>query len=137
LEWDLPAGLICRPMHTHMLILIPTAYPTQCGRGSVVGDEAEAEVAGLVGDGLCPTGIHGGKTRKYNFVRRLNNMWHWHGYYYPRSWGFPEHWCAPPLAWPWAAPISKEQETAILEEQAKILESELERIKKRLEEIKK
>jgi len=63
-------------------------------------------------------------------------MWHCHGYYYPWSWGLPGHWCRPPIDWPWAAPISKEQETAILEEQAKILESELDSIKKRLEEIK-
>jgi hypothetical protein len=42
----------------------------------------------------------------------------------------------PPFGWPWAAPVSKEQEMAILEEQAKILESELAGIKKRLEEIK-
>jgi hypothetical protein len=48
----------------------------------------------------------------------------------------PGHWCAPPFDWPWAAPISKEQEMIILEEQARILEGELNSIKKRLEEIK-
>jgi hypothetical protein len=102
----------------------------------VVGGEAEAEVADLAGDGLCPTDMPDGKTRKYNSVRRLNNMWHCHGYYYPWRVGFPGHWCVPPFAWPWAAPISKDQEIAILEEQAKILENELDSIKKRLEEIK-
>jgi hypothetical protein len=45
------------------------------------------------------------------------------------------HWCAPPVGWPWAAPISKEQEIAILEEQSKMLESELDSIKKRLEKL--
>ncbi len=125
-------------MHTSTLILILTAYPTQCGRGLVVGGEAEAEaeVADLAGDGLCPTGMPGGKTRKYNLVRRLNNMWHWHGYCYPHRRGFPGHWCVPPFAWPLAAPISKDQEMAILEEQAKTLKNELDSIKKRLEEIK-
>jgi hypothetical protein len=63
-------------------------------------------------------------------------MWHWHGYCHPWGWGLPGHWCAPPPGWPWVAPISKEQEMAILEEQAKILENELDSIKKRLEEIK-
>jgi hypothetical protein len=63
-------------------------------------------------------------------------MWHWHGYCHTWRWGLPGHWCAPPFGWPWTAPISKEQEMAILEEQAKILESELDSIKKRLEEIK-
>jgi hypothetical protein len=60
-------------------------------------------------------------------------MWPWHEYWH--AWGWPGYWWRPPLGWPWA-PISKEQEIAILEEQAKILESELDSIKKRLEEIK-
>jgi len=47
-------------MHTRMPT-IPTAYPTQCGPGMVVGDEVEAEVEGLVGGGLCHTGTLVGK----------------------------------------------------------------------------
>jgi len=42
----------------------------------------------------------------------------------------------PPYAWGWA-PIPKEDEIAMLEEQARILERELESIRKRLEELKK
>jgi hypothetical protein len=54
-------------MHTRMLILILTpAHPTPCGRGGVAGDGAEAEVAGLAGDGLCPTGTLGGKAGTYS-----------------------------------------------------------------------
>jgi len=41
-----------------------------------------------------------------------------------------------PYTWPWA-PLPKDQETAMLEEQARILETELDGIKKRLEELKK
>jgi len=41
-----------------------------------------------------------------------------------------------PYTWPWA-PLPKDQEIAMLEEQARILEAELDGIKKRLEELKK
>jgi len=61
-------------------------------------------------------------------------MWPWYGYWHP--WGWPGYWRATPYAWPWA-PVPKEQEITMLEEQARILESESDRIKKRLEELKK
>lgn len=56
-------------------------------------------------------------------------MWPWYGYWHRRWW-------SPPFAWPWA-PIPREEEIAMLEEQAQILERELGSIRKRLEELKK
>jgi len=60
-------------------------------------------------------------------------MWPWYGYW--RPWGWPGYWAAS-YAWPWA-PIPKEQEIAMLEEQSRMLEAELAGIKSRLEELKK
>ena len=59
-------------------------------------------------------------------------MWPWYGY--GRPWGWPGYRWAAPYVWPWA-PIPKEQEIAMLEEQARILENELDSIRKRLEEL--
>ena len=63
-------------------------------------------------------------------------MWPWYGYWRPWGWGWHRRWWMPPYAWGWA-PIPKEDEIAMLEEQARILERELESIRKRLEELKK
>jgi len=60
----------------------------------------------------------------------------WPGYGYWNPWRWPGYWGAAPYAWSWA-PIPKEQEIAMLEEQAQMLENESGRIKKRLEELKK
>jgi hypothetical protein len=68
------------------------------------------------------------------FLKKVKDMWSWYGYRNP--WGWPGYWGATPYGWPWA-PIPKEQEIAMLEEQARMLESELDSIKKRLEELKK
>jgi hypothetical protein len=69
LEWDLLAGHICLTTPT-----LTSAHLTSCGLGGMDGDEAEAEagvgVTDLVGGGLCPTGMAGGKIITYNFVRR-------------------------------------------------------------------
>jgi hypothetical protein len=64
------------------------------------------------------------------------NMWPWYGYRHPWRWAWPRYGPAVPYAWPWA-PISKEQEIAMLEDQSRMLESELDRIRSRLEELKK
>jgi len=71
LEWDLLAGPTSLPTATRMPLIIPTLEcPTRCGRGMVAGGEAEAGVAGLAGDALRHTGMHGGRIGKYNFIRR-------------------------------------------------------------------
>lgn len=56
-----------------------------------------------------------------------------YGYPYPYAGGSPYY---GGYGWPWA-PLSKEQEIAILEDQARALEHELEGIRERLEELKK
>ena len=53
-------------------------------------------------------------------------MWPWYGYWH--SWGWHRRWWVPPYAWAWA-PIPKEEEIAMLEEQARILDDELESVK--------
>jgi hypothetical protein len=63
-------------------------------------------------------------------------MWPWYGYWHPWRWAWPRYWPAVPYAWPWA-PIPKEQEIAMFEDQARMLESELGSIRSRLEELKK
>jgi hypothetical protein len=63
-------------------------------------------------------------------------MWPGYRYWHPWRWAWPRHWLAAPYAWPWA-PIPKEQEIAMLEDQEKVLQRELESIKSRLEELKK
>ena len=34
----------------------------------MAGDEVEAEAVASAGDGLCPTGTPGGRTRNHNFM---------------------------------------------------------------------
>ncbi len=60
-------------------------------------------------------------------------MWPW--FWRPWGWFWPSYWYHP-YGWP-GAPIPKEQEIAMLEEQERWLSSELEGIRKRLEELKK
>ena len=62
-------------------------------------------------------------------------MWPWYAYWHPWRW-MPRYWGMTRYTWPWA-PLPKDQEIAMLEEQARILEAELDGIKKRLEELKK
>ena len=88
---------------------------------------------GVAGAGLHLIGIPGGKT-ELNLSKEVKDMWPWYGYW--RPWGWPGYWGATPYAWPWA-PIPKEQEIAMLEDQARMLESELASIRSRLEELKK
>ena len=63
MEWDLPAGPMCRPMLTLTL-----ACHTRCGRGGVaeevvgVAVGGAAEVAVSAGAGWHPTGTRGGRT---------------------------------------------------------------------------
>jgi hypothetical protein len=68
--------------------------------------------------------------------KEVRGMWPWYGYGHPWGWGRHRCWWLPPYAWPWATP-SREEETAMLEEQARILGRELESVNKRLEELKK
>ena len=63
MEWDLLAGLMCRPM----LTLTPAPL-IRYGRGGVAGEEAGVVVGvavggvGLAGAGLHLTGTRGGRT---------------------------------------------------------------------------
>ena len=59
MEWDLLAGLMCRPM----LTLTPAPL-IRYGRGGVAGEEAGVAVGGvgLAGAGLHLTGTRGGRT---------------------------------------------------------------------------
>ena len=61
-------------------------------------------------------------------------MWLWYGYWRPWGWGWPGYWGAIPYGWPWA-PMPKEQEIAMLEDEARWLERDLDSIRKRLEEL--
>jgi len=48
----------------------------------------------------------------------------------------PSYWGMSPYSWPWA-PMPKDQEITMLEQQASMLETGLDSIRKRLEELKK
>jgi len=63
-----------------------------------------------------------------------DRMWPWYGYWCP--WGRPGYWGSIPYGWPWA-PMLKEQEIAMLEDEARWLERDLNSIRKRLEELRK
>ena len=65
-------------------------------------------------------------------------MWPSYGYWRPWWGAWPGHWGSIPYGWPWAsAPLPKEQEIAMIEDQAEILEVMLDSVKKRLEALKK
>ena len=63
-------------------------------------------------------------------------MWPWYGCWYPWRWIRGWYWGMNPYTWPWA-PMSKKQESTMLEEQARMLEAELDGIRRRLEELQK
>jgi len=120
-------------------MLIPTPVPPirHC-RGGVAGEEAGVAAGGVdaAGAGLHLTGTRGGKTTNQIFEGGGKDMWPWYRCWHPWGWAWHGHWPAAAYAWPWA-PIPKEQEIAMLEDQARMLESELASIRSRLEELKK
>ncbi len=88
-------------MPTRIPLTIPTlAYPTQCGRGGVVGGEVE-DVA-LAGAGLCHIGTAGGKTENKIYVRKGGDKMpngFGRGFGFGRGMGFGFRGSSPP--WPY------------------------------------
>ncbi|OGO05541.1 MAG: hypothetical protein A2Y60_06320 [Chloroflexi bacterium RBG_13_54_9] len=56
-------------------------------------------------------------------------MWPWYRLWRPWGWGWPGSWRAIPHGWV-GAPVSKEQETAMLEDEARWLERDIDSIRK-------
>jgi hypothetical protein len=81
-------------------------------------------------------GILGGKPAELKQIfLGGDKMMPWYPYWNPWGYGYPGY-GMPPYGYP-GAPMPKEQEIAMLEEQARALESELASVRGRLEELRK
>ena len=119
-----------------MPALAGPASPTRHRRGdglALAGDSGdEPEAVASAGAGSHPTATAGDRNQ-INY-QEVTDVWPQYRCWQPLGWGWHKHGWSPPYAWQWWPP-SREEETAMLEEQAKALERGLQSISKRIEEL--